>query len=133
MLVAQQAAQQHNSSTHALCLPLPAPAYCACLHLQVDEVKGIMMQNVEQVLVRGERLDVLVDRTDDLRDQVGWLVPGCTQEGERRSVGRGGMGEAAGGSRQAESRVSRTQLLSCVSHDSSCPSWVRQAGRQTLS
>jgi hypothetical protein len=38
---------------------------------QVDEVKGIMMQNVEQVLVRGERLDVLVDRTDDLRDQVG--------------------------------------------------------------
>lgn len=38
--------------------------------IQVDEVKGIMMQNVEQVLVRGERLDVLVDRTDDLRDQV---------------------------------------------------------------
>eukprot|EP00879_Flechtneria_rotunda_P001878 GHRR01002049.1.p1 GENE.GHRR01002049.1~~GHRR01002049.1.p1 ORF type:complete len:165 (+),score=49.97 GHRR01002049.1:623-1117(+) len=36
---------------------------------KVDEVKGIMMQNVEQVLVRGERLDVLVDRTDDLRDQ----------------------------------------------------------------
>lgn len=30
-----------------------------------------MMQNVEQVLVRGERLDVLVDRTDDLKDQVG--------------------------------------------------------------
>lgn len=41
--------------------------------VQVDEVKGIMMQNVEQVLVRGERLDVLVDRTDDLRDQVGML------------------------------------------------------------
>jgi hypothetical protein len=38
--------------------------------LQVDEVKGIMLQNVEQVLVRGERLDVLVDRADDLRDQV---------------------------------------------------------------
>jgi hypothetical protein len=36
----------------------------------VDEVKGIMLQNVEQVLVRGERLDVLVDRADDLRDQV---------------------------------------------------------------
>lgn len=41
-----------------------------CLPLQVDEVKGIMLQNVEQVLVRGERLDVLVDRADDLRDQV---------------------------------------------------------------
>lgn len=38
--------------------------------MQVDEVKGIMMQNVEQVLVRGERLDVLVNQTDDLRDQV---------------------------------------------------------------
>jgi vesicle-associated membrane protein 7 len=36
---------------------------------KVDEVKGIMMQIVEKVLVRGERLDVLVDRTDDLRDQ----------------------------------------------------------------
>lgn len=46
---------------------------------QVDEVKGIMMQNVEQVLVRGERLDVLVDRTDDLRDQV--RVAECTEEG----------------------------------------------------
>lgn len=48
-------------------------AACCCLPrvCQVDEVKGIMLQNVEQVLVRGERLDVLVDRTDDLRDQVG--------------------------------------------------------------
>lgn len=58
---------------------------------QVDEVKGIMMQNVEQVLVRGERLDVLVDRTDDLRDQVG--VAECTEQGSRRA-GRGGMHEA---------------------------------------
>eukprot|EP00775_Hariotina_reticulata_P008912 gene8912-9089_t len=41
----------------------------ASVQRKVDEVKGIMMQNVEQVLVRGERLDVLVDRTDDLRDQ----------------------------------------------------------------
>ena len=30
-----------------------------------------MVQNVESVLNRGERLDVLVDRTEDLRDQVG--------------------------------------------------------------
>jgi hypothetical protein len=29
-----------------------------------------MIQNVNQVLDRGERLDVLVDRTEDLRDQV---------------------------------------------------------------
>lgn len=53
---------------------------CCCVVLQVDEVKGIMMQNVEQVLVRGERLDVLVDRTDDLRDQVRpWLQRVCSQ------------------------------------------------------
>jgi hypothetical protein len=48
---------------------------------QVDEVKGIMLQNVEQVLVRGERLDVLVDRTDDLRDQVS-PTAGCTATGQ---------------------------------------------------
>jgi hypothetical protein len=48
----------------------------AVMHGQVDEVKGIMLQNVEQVLVRGERLDVLVDRTDDLRDQVRPAGPG---------------------------------------------------------
>eukprot|EP00882_Tetradesmus_deserticola_P031303 GHRQ01035392.1.p1 GENE.GHRQ01035392.1~~GHRQ01035392.1.p1 ORF type:complete len:211 (+),score=94.99 GHRQ01035392.1:452-1084(+) len=41
----------------------------ASVQRKVDEVKGVMLQNVEQVLVRGERLDVLVDRTDDLRDQ----------------------------------------------------------------
>lgn len=37
---------------------------------KVEEVKSIMVQNVEQVLARGEKLDVLVDKTDDLRDQV---------------------------------------------------------------
>eukprot|EP00877_Chromochloris_zofingiensis_P007987 jgi/Chrzof1/3441/Cz12g25160.t1 len=36
---------------------------------KVEEVKSIMVQNVEQVLARGEKLDVLVDKTDDLRDQ----------------------------------------------------------------
>jgi len=41
----------------------------ASIHRKVDEVKGIMVQNVESVLNRGERLDVLVDRTEDLRDQ----------------------------------------------------------------
>jgi len=38
-----------------------------------------MMQNVEQVLVRGERLDVLVNQTDDLRDQVGVRGRGVTR------------------------------------------------------
>lgn len=81
-----------------------------CLHTQVDEVKGIMMQNVEQVLVRGERLDVLVDRTDDLRDQV--RVAGCTEEGSRRA-GRGGMCEAMW---QPPPKLWRAELAGCSSY-----------------
>ena len=34
--------------------------------LQVDEVKGIMTENIEKVLARGERLALLVDKTEDL-------------------------------------------------------------------
>lgn len=44
-------------------LPAPAP--------QVDEVKTIMVENIEKVLERGEKLEVLQDKTDDLRFQVG--------------------------------------------------------------
>lgn len=33
---------------------------------QVDEVKDVMTQNIERVLERGERLDDLVDKTEDL-------------------------------------------------------------------
>jgi hypothetical protein len=60
--------------------------HCCVTCLQVDEVKGIMMQNVEQVLVRGERLDVLVDRTDDLRDQVRPQLTNACVNGLRGSV-----------------------------------------------
>jgi hypothetical protein len=37
----------------------------------VDEVKNIMVENIEKVLERGEKLEVLQDKTDDLRFQVG--------------------------------------------------------------
>lgn len=37
------------------------------LQNQVHEVTGIMKQNVEKVLERGEKLDDLVDKTDDLQ------------------------------------------------------------------
>lgn len=37
---------------------------------QVDEVKNIMVENIEEVLKRGEKIEVLVDRTDDLRNHV---------------------------------------------------------------
>ncbi|XP_076453479.1 vesicle-associated membrane protein 7-like [Babylonia areolata] len=36
------------------------------LQSQVDEVKGVMTQNIEMVLERGERLEDLMDKTDDL-------------------------------------------------------------------
>lgn len=32
----------------------------------IDNVKGIMTQNIERVLERGERIDLLVDKTDRL-------------------------------------------------------------------
>ncbi|ERN14813.1 hypothetical protein AMTR_s00032p00095920 [Amborella trichopoda] len=36
---------------------------------QVSEVKGVMMENIEKVLDRGEKIEILVDKTDTLRDQ----------------------------------------------------------------
>ncbi|KAI4992816.1 putative vesicle-associated membrane protein 726 [Hordeum vulgare subsp. vulgare] len=36
---------------------------------QVSEVKGVMMQNIEKVLDRGEKIELLVDKTEDLRSQ----------------------------------------------------------------
>ena len=38
--------------------------------VQVDEVKNIMVDNIEKVLERGERIELLVDKTDNLRFQV---------------------------------------------------------------
>ncbi|CAH9087744.1 unnamed protein product [Cuscuta europaea] len=36
---------------------------------QVNEVKGVMMGNIEKVLDRGEKIELLVDKTDNLRSQ----------------------------------------------------------------
>ena len=41
------------------------------LLVQVDEVKNIMVDNIERVLERGEKIELLVDKTDNLRFQVG--------------------------------------------------------------
>lgn len=40
------------------------------LQNQVQEVTGIMKENVEKVLERGEKLDDLVDKTEDLQASV---------------------------------------------------------------
>lgn len=43
--------------------------------LQVDEVKNIMVDNIEKVLERGEKIELLVDKTDNLRFQVRCRLP----------------------------------------------------------
>lgn len=41
----------------------------ATVQKKVDEVKAIMVENIDKVLERGERLELLVDKTDNLRFQ----------------------------------------------------------------
>lgn len=41
----------------------------ASVQKKVDEVKGIMVENIERVLERGEKIELLVDKTDNLRFQ----------------------------------------------------------------
>ncbi len=36
---------------------------------ELNQVKDIMVQNVEQILSRGERIDLLVDKTDSMANQ----------------------------------------------------------------
>jgi vesicle-associated membrane protein 72 len=43
--------------------------WLTCAAAQVSEVKNIMMENIEKVLDRGEKLEVLVDKTESLRYQ----------------------------------------------------------------
>ncbi len=40
------------------------------LQSQVDEVKGVMTQNIEKVMERGERLEDLIAQTNDLEAHV---------------------------------------------------------------
>ncbi|KAJ6325668.1 hypothetical protein OIU76_012699 [Salix suchowensis] len=39
------------------------------LKAQITEVKGIMMDNIDKVLDRGERIELLVDKTENLQFQ----------------------------------------------------------------
>ncbi|XP_022727995.1 putative vesicle-associated membrane protein 726 isoform X2 [Durio zibethinus] len=43
---------------------------------QVSEVKGVMMENIEKVLDRGEKIELLVDKTENLRSQCRYLFYG---------------------------------------------------------
>ena len=39
------------------------------LKSQIDDVKDVMVQNIERVLERGEKIELLVDKTDRLNQQ----------------------------------------------------------------
>ncbi|MBA0715355.1 hypothetical protein Golax_014257 [Gossypium laxum] len=44
---------------------------------QVSEVKGVMMENIEKVLDRGEKIELLVDKSENLRSQVSKFISYC--------------------------------------------------------
>lgn len=46
----------------------------AAVQAQVDEVKGVMSQNIERVLQRGDKLEDLMDKTEELEAGVSNLV-----------------------------------------------------------
>lgn len=43
------------------------------LQSQVNEVKGVMTQNIDKILQRGDKLEDLVDKTNDLETSVSRL------------------------------------------------------------
>lgn len=48
-----------------------SPSRVAAVQAAVDGVKAVMVDNIEKVLERGERIELLVDKTDGLRDSAG--------------------------------------------------------------
>lgn len=40
------------------------------VHGQIDELKDIMVKNIENITSRGERLELLVNKSENLRDNV---------------------------------------------------------------
>ena len=75
----------------------------ASVQRQVDAVRDVMVENIERVLERGERIELLVDKTDGLRDQAArfqasgralrqkmwWNVSEAERESERAGAGAG--------------------------------------------
>ncbi|RVW22215.1 Vesicle-associated membrane protein 722 [Vitis vinifera] len=59
---------------------------------QVSEVKGVMMENIEKVLDRGEKIELLVDKTENLRSQgiddgvAGTRFPATGNQDEEKDV-----------------------------------------------
>ncbi|KAG7318607.1 hypothetical protein KOW79_018362 [Hemibagrus wyckioides] len=56
-----------NSMEQGASAPVQDPDRVKSLQSQVDGVKDIMTQNVDRILARGERLDDLMDKSEDLQ------------------------------------------------------------------
>ncbi|KAM9447131.1 vesicle-associated membrane protein 8 [Clarias gariepinus] len=56
-----------NSMEQGAAAPVEDANRVKTLQSQVDGVKDIMTQNVERILARGERLDDLMDKSEDLQ------------------------------------------------------------------
>ena len=68
-----------SQNTHIIFVPQekfskPGNDNVTALQSQVQEVKGVMAQNIEKVIQRGERLDDLVDKTDELNAAVSSVI-----------------------------------------------------------
>lgn len=89
----QKFTSQPSSSSSSLLASMPAhglqgsfsPTISSLMHMynttppadelaraqnELNQVKDIMVQNVEQILSRGERIELLVDKTDTMATQV---------------------------------------------------------------
>ncbi|KNC53195.1 synaptobrevin [Thecamonas trahens ATCC 50062] len=47
----------------------PSADKISAVQSQIDDVKGVMVDNIEKVLERGEKIELLVDKTDNLSAQ----------------------------------------------------------------
>ncbi|KAG1322760.1 hypothetical protein G6F62_010061 [Rhizopus arrhizus] len=60
-----------------------APSKTTQVQRQVDEVVGIMQENIDKVMQRGERLDDLRGKTEDLQATAGHFRRGANQVRKR--------------------------------------------------
>lgn len=61
-----RAAANRSAANNNLGVPAPSSKVTQ-VQDQVDELKGIMVENIDQITARGERLELLINRTNDLQ------------------------------------------------------------------
>jgi vesicle-associated membrane protein 4 len=68
-----------RAGTSAQATTSAGPGKTAAVQGQVDEVIGIMNNNIEKVMARGERLETLQNKTDDLQQGAMQFKRGATK------------------------------------------------------